>query len=145
MSNCLGVGAISLTTDKFIILMKRAQWTGESPNQIDRPGGHPEPDLVLGHNDTITQQKSNCQDLDFQIYNELTNEKVLEEVFQSPQNELRDEINIPMEQQSDPLLLGTNVSFSEIMSQDMSSSGFPPKNQIPRSAIRALFFLWETT
>ena len=111
MSNCLGVGAISLTTDKFIILMKTAQWTGESPNQIDRPGGHPEPDLVLGHNDMITQQKSSGQDLDFQIYNELTNDKVLEEVFQSPQNELRDEINIPMEQQSDPLLLGTKVSF----------------------------------
>ena len=91
--------------------MKRAQWTGESPNQIDRPGGHPEPDLVLGQNDMITQQKSSGQDLDFQIYNELTNDKVLEEVFQSPQNELRDEINIPMEQQSDPLLLGTKVSF----------------------------------
>ena len=103
MSNCLGVGAISLTSDKFIILMKRAQWTGESPNQIDRPGGHPEPDLVLGHN--ITQQKSG-PDLEFQIYDELTNDKVLEEVFQSPQNELRDEINIPMEQQSNPLLLG---------------------------------------
>ena len=106
MSNCLGVGAISLTTDKFIILMRRAQWTGESPNQIDRPGGHPEPDLVLGQNDMITQQKSSGQDLDFQIYNELTNDKVLEEVFQSPQNELRDEINIPLECQSEPKLLG---------------------------------------
>ena len=49
MSNCLGVGATALTTDNFIILMKRAKWTGESPGKIDRPGGHPEPDLIISN------------------------------------------------------------------------------------------------
>ena len=47
MSNCMGVGAIALTNDDFVILMKRAAWTGEAPGKIDRPGGHPEPDEIL--------------------------------------------------------------------------------------------------
>ena len=38
MSNCLGVGAIALTKDNFVILMERAKWTGEYPGKIDRPG-----------------------------------------------------------------------------------------------------------
>ena len=46
MSNAIGVGAITLTSDNWIILMKRADWTGEYPGMVDRPGGHPEPDLV---------------------------------------------------------------------------------------------------
>lgn len=46
MSNGIGVGAITLTKDHFVVLVKRAGWTGEGAHKIDRPGGHPEPDLV---------------------------------------------------------------------------------------------------
>ena len=56
------------------------------------PGGHPEPDLVKN------SEKGDYKNLDTQ--------DVLDEIFQSPQNELRDEINIPLEYQSEPKLLG---------------------------------------
>ena len=39
-------------------------------------------------------------------YKNLATQDVLDEIFQSPQNELRDEINIPLEYQSEPKLLG---------------------------------------
>ena len=39
-------------------------------------------------------------------YKNLDTQDVLDEIFQSPQNELRDEINIPLECQSEPKLLG---------------------------------------
>ena len=56
------------------------------------PGGHPEPDLVKN------SEKGN--------YRNLETQNVLDEIFQSPQNELRDEINIPLEFQSEPKMLG---------------------------------------
>ena len=43
----VGVGAITLTTDGFVVLVRRASWTGEGAGMIDRPGGHPEPDDAL--------------------------------------------------------------------------------------------------
>ena len=39
-------------------------------------------------------------------YKKIGTQDVLDEIFQSPQNELRDEINIPLEYQSEPKLLG---------------------------------------
>ena len=68
MSNCMGVGAIAITLDNYVILQKRAAWTGEAPGKIDRPGGHPEPSNISPN---------------------FTNEEVLEEIFKSPQEELR--------------------------------------------------------
>ena len=46
MSNAIGVGALTRTSDDWIVLMERAMWTGEAQGKIDRPGGHAEPDLV---------------------------------------------------------------------------------------------------
>ena len=46
-SSAIGVGAITITTDGFVILIRRALWTGEAAGKIDRPGGHPEPDEAL--------------------------------------------------------------------------------------------------
>ena len=43
----LGIGAITVTCDEFIVLIKRALWTGEGAGKIDRPGGHAEPDETL--------------------------------------------------------------------------------------------------
>ena len=43
----LGIGAITVTNDGYIVLMRRASWTGEGAGKIDRPGGHPEPDEAL--------------------------------------------------------------------------------------------------
>ncbi len=117
MSNCLGVGATALTQDDFVILMQRAQWTGEAPGKLDRPGGHPEPDLLLSN--APKEYQDYRQDLlidslksifvlrlSYSIYSDLKEADVLKEIFQSPQNELRDEINIGLDYQSEPLLLG---------------------------------------
>ena len=46
MSNAIGVGAHTVTADNFVVLMQRAGWTGEGAGKVDRPGGHPEPDIV---------------------------------------------------------------------------------------------------
>lgn len=47
MSNAIGVGAITLTSDEFLVFVLRADWTGEYAGCLDRPGGHPEPSLVI--------------------------------------------------------------------------------------------------
>ena len=39
-------------------------------------------------------------------YESLDPDLVLKEIFESPQNELRDEINVPMDQQDAPILMG---------------------------------------
>lgn len=38
---------MAFTSDDYLLLIRRAKWTGEYPNAIDRPGGHPEPDNVF--------------------------------------------------------------------------------------------------
>ena len=43
----LSIGAITITSDRYVVLMRRASWTGEGAGKIDRPGGHPEPDETL--------------------------------------------------------------------------------------------------
>ena len=45
--SAIGVGAITITNDGYVVLIRRASWTGECANMIDRPGGHPEPDEAL--------------------------------------------------------------------------------------------------
>ena len=46
-ASALGVGAITVTSDDKVVLIQRSSWTGENANKIDRPGGHPEPELAL--------------------------------------------------------------------------------------------------
>ncbi|TRY80482.1 hypothetical protein TCAL_02979 [Tigriopus californicus] len=111
MSNGIGVGAVTLTKDDFVVLVKRAGWTGEGAHKIDRPGGHPEPDLVweaVNGPSKAHSSPSGC--LDLSLYSKLDSALVLSEIFQSPCHELRDEINIPIEDQSPPELLGRILS-----------------------------------
>ena len=46
MGNAIGVGAITVTTDDHVVLMRRAGWTAEEAGKVDRPGGHPDPHLA---------------------------------------------------------------------------------------------------
>ena len=72
-------------------MVKTAAWKGEQGCKIDRPGGHPEPDECL--NDTNKNS-------------EALNNVVKRELFESIQRELSDEINIGMDLQQEPELLG---------------------------------------
>lgn len=86
LSNALGVGSLVLTKDDKFLFMKRALWTGEDKGKLDRPGGHPEPDNISGEDGKATQ--------------------VRDEIFNSVLHEIRDEMNIPVNTLTDPLLLG---------------------------------------
>ena len=46
LSCALGVGAVLLTADDHITLLRRSSSVGEAPNCWDVPGGHPEPERV---------------------------------------------------------------------------------------------------
>ena len=47
MSDALGVGALVLTRDDFVVLLFRSKRCGEDTELWDRPGGHPEPKVGL--------------------------------------------------------------------------------------------------
>ena len=51
MSDPLGVGAVCLTSDEKIVLIRRSMHVGEFPGFFDVPGGHPEPSRVQGCGD----------------------------------------------------------------------------------------------
>lgn len=93
LADVLGVGSLLLTSDNQFLFIKRALWTGEDSGKVDRPGGHPEPDNV--------PQLSQHADRP-----EHSNNQIREEIFDSVLNEIRDEINLPRETLSDPLLIG---------------------------------------
>lgn len=46
MADPLGVGSLLETSDNKFVFMKRSQTCGEAQGMIDRPGGHPEPEVV---------------------------------------------------------------------------------------------------
>ncbi|XP_074641344.1 uridine diphosphate glucose pyrophosphatase NUDT22-like [Tubulanus polymorphus] len=92
-SDAIGVGAFVETIDEFIILLKRSSSCAEAPGVWDRPGGHPEP-----------QECSLSTDQD-DLY-DIPGEVVITEIFQSVLREVRDEVNIDLEQLNQPLLMG---------------------------------------
>lgn len=47
LSDALGVGALVITSDNKLILMRRSKHCGEAIGLLDIPGGHPEPKVEL--------------------------------------------------------------------------------------------------
>lgn len=94
LSHALGVGSLLLTNDKQFLFMKRALWTGEDKGKLDRPGGHPEPDNITGETKNSLDVKN--------------------EIFNSVLHEIRDEINLPIDTLTDPLLLGVVQSLDRL-------------------------------
>jgi len=93
LSQAIGVGGWVITKDRKFFLIQNALWKGEQGGKFDRPGGHPEPqDATL---ETGIDEET-----------KLTNIQVRKEIFASEQKEIRDEINIPIQHQSEPELIG---------------------------------------
>lgn len=45
LADPLGVGAILVTADDFLVFLRRSQQVAEAPGMVDVPGGHPEPQV----------------------------------------------------------------------------------------------------
>ncbi|XP_069118504.1 uridine diphosphate glucose pyrophosphatase NUDT22-like [Argopecten irradians] len=95
MSDAMGVGAFVQTADKHVIFLKRSILCGEAKGQWDIPGGHAEPQELVG--------KLPVEDIDV---TKMDSVKVIEEMFDSIKREVIDEVNIPSTCLSEPELCG---------------------------------------
>ncbi|XP_061168090.1 uridine diphosphate glucose pyrophosphatase NUDT22-like [Saccostrea echinata] len=119
MSDPLGVGTIVLTTDDKVIFLTRSEHCAEAPGLWDVPGGHPEPQEIVG--------KIPLEEIKFSDLNE---EKVVSEIYDSIMREVVDEVNIPASSLSRPNFIGVaqNISAAKrpssefIISCSLSSS-----------------------
>ncbi|XP_063172840.1 uridine diphosphate glucose pyrophosphatase NUDT22 [Candoia aspera] len=93
----LGVGAMLHAADDTFIFLRRSLCVGEAPGKIDVPGGHPEPQAVLGDG-TLEGSSIRHQDLPGDL--------VVRELFSSVLREIQDEVNLEPATLSRPLLLG---------------------------------------
>ncbi|XP_069500960.1 uridine diphosphate glucose pyrophosphatase NUDT22 [Ambystoma mexicanum] len=91
----LGVGALVHTSDDHFVFLRRSQEVGEAPGLIDIPGGHPEPKAVVAG---VPEESIRLEDL--------SEELVVQELFSSVLGEIRDEVNLPLQVLSQPVLLG---------------------------------------
>ncbi|ESO86152.1 hypothetical protein LOTGIDRAFT_220828 [Lottia gigantea] len=95
MSDPVGVGSFVITSDNHVILLRRSNDCAESPGLWDCPGGHAEPEELVG--------KKSFEEIDL---SSMTGEAVVKEIFDSIIREIRDEVNIPEHCLSAPQLIG---------------------------------------
>ena len=98
LADPLAVGALLLTSDNRLVLIRRALWVGEYPGRVDRPGGHAEPDELP------RPAASSGEELPEE--EEERHEAALSEVFESVRREVRDELGVPMTHLSRAYLAG---------------------------------------
>ncbi|XP_078062269.1 uridine diphosphate glucose pyrophosphatase NUDT22 [Mustelus asterias] len=91
----LGVGAMLHTADDCFVFLRRSEQVAEAAGQVDIPGGHPEPKMAAKDIPEESIQPEH-----------LSGELVVQEIFSSILSEIRDEVNIPVESLSRPVLLG---------------------------------------
>jgi len=99
MSQCIGVGCWLVSSDQKVVLVETASWKGEQGCKVDRPGGHAEPEESLKLLPETERKVEN-----------ITDELVGKELFECIQKEVRDEINVPLDMQSKPELLGVVIN-----------------------------------
>ncbi|CAN1329423.1 Nudix hydrolase 9 [Linum perenne] len=93
----LGNGAIVVTADNEIVVLRRSENVGEFPGYFVFPGGHPE--------NVQPGQIEASADADV-IKNEDLNKKVSEEMFDSISREVVEEIGVPATSLSTPVFIG---------------------------------------
>ena len=103
MADTLGVGAVVVTSDQYIIFIKRSEHVGEFPNCLDVPGGHPEPSRVTGCHGAAWEY---TEEKDVALTDALiSSTDLVSEFFDSIVSEVYEEINIPKNQLNDNRLL----------------------------------------
>lgn len=118
MSDAVGVGAFLLTVDGKMVMIKRSAHCGEAPGLWDIPGGHPEPQELVG-------QKC-MEDIDV---GKLSPNDVLQEIYNSILREIRDEINVPLAVLSEPELMG--------IARNITSAGRPSLEFLVRCGLKS--------
>jgi len=93
-SNAMGIGVYPVTTDGYVPVIRCAAWKAEASNKIDRIGGHPEPENAVARANSIVSARN------------LSGGQVLEEIFDAPRAELRDEVNVSYDHQGEPVMIG---------------------------------------
>lgn len=95
LSDALGVGALLETKDNFAVFLKRSMLCAEAPGLWDIPGGHPEPKVLVG--------KKSAEEIEPAA---LSAKEVVDEIFNSTLLEIINEVNVPHESLTDPMLIG---------------------------------------
>ncbi|XP_062892462.1 uridine diphosphate glucose pyrophosphatase NUDT22 [Mobula hypostoma] len=91
----LGVGAVLCTADDHFVFLRRSDRVAEASGLLDIPGGHPEPKAAAGD---VPEESIRLEHLSAEL--------VVRELFASVLGEIRDEVNIPLDSLSRPMLLG---------------------------------------
>ncbi|XP_067831718.1 uridine diphosphate glucose pyrophosphatase NUDT22 isoform X1 [Heptranchias perlo] len=91
----LGVGAMLHTADNCFVFLRRSDQVAEAAGQVDIPGGHPEPKATVKD---VPEESIQLE--------HLVGVLVVQELFSSILGEIRDEVNVPLESLSRPVLLG---------------------------------------
>lgn len=110
LSKKLGVSSLVRTTDGCILALRRSQLVAVDEGLLDCPGGHPEPSRALGvaaRADTKSSGKSVLLSAaEARMAAAARTRVLIDEIFDSSMNEVRDECNVPLSSLSEPILLG---------------------------------------
>ncbi|TSQ35294.1 Nucleoside diphosphate-linked moiety X motif 22 [Bagarius yarrelli] len=99
----LGVGAVLLTSDGQVVMLRRSQRVAEAAGLLDIPGGHPEPKAVcqgVSEENITVDLMQGCERV------------VVAEIFSSVCAEVRDEVNVPLRFLSAPVLMGIALNHT---------------------------------
>ncbi|KAF5897588.1 nucleoside diphosphate-linked moiety X motif 22, partial [Clarias magur] len=99
----LGVGAVLLTSDGHVVMLRRSQRVAEAAGLLDIPGGHPEPKAVC--------QGTSEHDISVDLMQGYET-AVVAEIFSSVCAEVRDEVNVPLDFLSAPVLMGIALNHT---------------------------------
>ncbi|KAL7694210.1 putative NUDIX hydrolase domain-containing protein [Plasmopara halstedii] len=102
LSRKVGVAAVLETTDAQVVLIKRSNKVGLYQNLYDTPGGHPEPmniELTEEVLQKLEDQGNKLKRMQFE-------DAAKQEFYQSIANEVYEEVNLSLQQQEPPMLMG---------------------------------------